>query len=310
MTKKPAKLALSKEDKALFTAAKRKSIKSLDAALDAGADLTARDEQGFTALHLVAREHELPLALHLVSRGADPWAGSYGPADGFRPIHFFDPGEAKQLAAAAARRGIVAPEAHRLSVLTTLPERRVVTFEAHPTLPDAPDATELRKALRAGTPAAPLWPAAASLSPSKFRDPADVELRDLLLGGPTGFLVSAALAEHLTSWRAGALTTGEAGAIELLPVALLDDAGAPRESRFALHVLSVPALDLSRAFPKHNLINHATIDDVAAHALLPAATDKLHLFRAAEHPKPVFLSRELTNALSRFTGVSTFSLRR
>jgi hypothetical protein len=301
--------ALSKEDKALFTAAKRKSAKSLDASIAAGASLAARDEQGFTALHLVSREHELGLALHLVARGADPWAGSYGPADGFRPISFFGPEEAAQLAAAAAQVGIISPEGERLVVLATLPERGVVTYERYPDFPDGSNASALRKVLRAGGEVSGLWPAGAKLAPSKFRDPSDVALRDLLEGGPTGFLVSAALAEHLRALAANGVVPVES--FELLPIALLDEGGAMPEERFALHVRAQPALELSRAFPKYNLINKAQVDDVAVHALRLEDVAQLVLFRAAEYPEPVFIARALLDELStRFSGLSMRPLRR
>lgn len=304
-TKKAKRVALSKEDKALFTAAKRKSAKALDAALEAGGSLAARDEQGFTALHLVAREHDLALALHLVARGADPWAGSYGTADGFRPIGFFGPDEAAQLAAAALERGLVSPETERLGVLATAPERGVIHFERQMAFLLSADGTALRKALRAGLPAASMWQPDAQLAPGKFRDPDDVQLRDLLDGGPTGFLVSPPLAERLTEQ----LGPRAVETFELLPVTLLDDAGAPREARFALHVLAVPALELERAFPKHNLINAAQIDDVAVHALRPEATE-LTLFRAAEYAAPVFIARALAAELAAFSGIHVRSLRR
>lgn len=300
-TKRAKKAALSKEDKALFTAAKRKSAKAMDAAIDEGASLAARDEQGFTALHLVSREHDLALALHLVARGADPWAGSYGPADGFRPIGFFGPEEADQLAAAARKSGLVSPETEPLGVLTTLPERGVIHFERHTTFLASSEGTALRKAVRDGRPAASLWPGDTQLAPGKFRDAEDVQLRDLLAGGPTGLLISKALAEKL-----GALA---AATFELLPVALLDDAGALREERFALHVLAVPALELERAFPKHNPINAAQIDDVAVHALRTEAKE-LTLFRATEHAAPVFIARALAAELTAFSGVDVRSLRR
>ena len=305
-SKKPA---LSKENMALFTAAKRKSTKSLDAAIAAGASLAARDEQGFTVLHLVSRDHELGLALHLVARGADPWAGSYGPADGFRPIGFFGPEEAAQLAAAAAQVGISSPESERLVVLTTMPERGVVFFERFADFPDGGDGAVLRKALRAGDSVASLWPAGARLAPSKFRGPEDVALRDLLDGGATGFLVSAALADQLRTLA----IRGEVPLdnFELLPIALLDDGGAVREERFALHVRAQPALDLDRAFPKYNLINKTSVDDVAVHALRAETTAQLVLFRAEEHPAPVFIARSLLGELSTsFSGLSMHPLRR
>lgn len=300
-TKKAKRAAMSKEDKALFTAAKRKSARSLDAALDAGASLAARDEYGFTVLHLVSSEHNLALALHLVARGADPWAGSYGTADGHRPIGFFGPEEAEQLAAAALERGLASPETERLGVLATTPERGVISYGRHTTFLLSDEGRGLRKALRAGHPAAALWPRDTQLEPSKFLEPQDVQLRDLLEGGPTHFLVSTALAERLTALVPGTF--------ELLPVTLLDAAGAPREERFALHVLAVPALELERAFPKHNMINAAQIDDVAVHALRPEAKG-LTLFRAAEHGAPVFLARTLAAELAAFSGIHVRSLRR
>jgi hypothetical protein len=296
----------SRETKALLAAARRSNARGLDAALDAGASLAGRDEQGFTALHIVSRAHQLPLALQLVARGGDPWAGSYGPADGFRPIGFFGPEDAAQLAAAAEARGLPSPRTERLAVLCVQPERRVVTFETHPSYPGGADADQLRAALRAGADVASAWPADVSVAPGKFRSPEDVELRDLLEGGPTGFLVSDALATALTTWRGGLLQ----GAFQLLPVVLLDEAGRARERRSALHVLAVPALDLSPCFPKANLVNRKLVSDVAAHAFRPGATDGLHLFRAAEYPPPVFVSRELAAACAGFSGVATRDLRR
>jgi ankyrin repeat protein len=53
------------------TAAKSGDVRSLEAQLDAGADINARDEHGQTALMMAAREGHTAAVRLLVARGAD-----------------------------------------------------------------------------------------------------------------------------------------------------------------------------------------------------------------------------------------------
>ena len=58
-------------DQALLTAASRDNAAGVRAALDAGADINARDNHGQTALLFAVQRNDRALALDLIQRGAD-----------------------------------------------------------------------------------------------------------------------------------------------------------------------------------------------------------------------------------------------
>ena len=65
-------LAASEPDRLLLQAVEKKDKAGVRRALEAGANLAARDERGYTALHLVANEGGTEIMAMLLKAGADP----------------------------------------------------------------------------------------------------------------------------------------------------------------------------------------------------------------------------------------------
>jgi hypothetical protein len=282
-------------DKALLTAARRRSRKGIEAAIQNGASVSARDQHGQTALHLVATKHDLDLAIFMVRLGFDPWAGSY--MEGISPpISFFgDDGGA--LAKAAADVGIIPADQEPFAVLYAQPAVGYASFDSSFLgLPSGAEWMSLVKAMRNGEPIGARWPQA---------------VRAACMEDETGKLFDAVEAGEFILISEPLAKIMPVDEVELLPITLLDAEGNSRpEPYFLLHGLAVDALDLTRCYPKYNMINKKSIDDVAAYVLRRDAVKERSIFRVVHKSYTIFVTRSFATELAKWGGVKIGMIRR
>jgi len=278
----------SPANRALWAAVEAGDRDAIDRALADGAEINARGEHGQPAVTMAAFKHDQELVLHLISKGADPWAGSFGEGD----VFYFCGDEAK-FSEAAVRAGIKHIDEEPYRILAVQREAKCTSVK--------PADTGLGLDFDDGVRLAATWPAGMKLQMQPPKK--DNKLYPMTRALYDCAIVDESIAELLREH-------GET--CELLPVTVVDHDGKARpEHYWFLNPIAIDCLDIAKCHPQWNHIDDDSASEVAAMVIDPAKTGGAQIFRPTIlNSRPMIVTKELAAKLAGKPGVRIEHLKR
>ena len=290
----------SRADRALWAAAEEGDRAAIEAALEAGASLAARDDMGQTALGLAAGTHDVELCTWLIERGADPWAGSY--LDSNEGIFgYFTDDERPIFEAAAAKAGLRHIRDEPWRIIRASREARGATLSrlARPLAHFPVPSSDVHGA-RGGR--ASDGELAAEMTVQMEPPKRDNRLCDVHAVGDD-LLVGERVAQELRT-LAG---------VELLPVTVLDHAKQPCGDRYyVVKPTTIDCLNIERCLPQWNLIDDSSFDEIAAIVIDATRVGDVQVFRCTGYTEAIVVAREVAERLTSMgvTGLRVLAIKR